>query len=320
MNKKTRNILIGIGAAALAGISMYGTRKLNEKICKMENEKTRIKETTEIGHINDLEMEVVKIKNIPGILIYSDESIFLFLDRIDNHKETMIGIELFLEERGIKKNAFKGIIAASYSKAVNDIYMEENPELVNMDETSVLYNKPVFLTSDANSVDFGIPIKVGRSVMISAGMASTGPVAYPVAIGKKLIKQGLILNLRDKGMVLITADTGKNLITTMQQMFAFGNVFISVLILHDEGGELGVTRKIIRKAIDIVYSGAQKINQKIGRPMIDESMKEQTEVLTDMISHGVVLCGNHSITSTMEFKELFDENIKIIRFNEKFSI
>lgn len=320
MKKKTSNILKFIGVAVAAGLSMYGTRKANEKLCKMENEKTRIKEITEIGHLNDLQIEPVKIENKSGILISSDDSVLLFLDKIDNHKETNIEIEKFLLGRGIKKDAFKGIIASSYSKVVNDIYMEENPDLINMDEASILYNKPVFLPSDSNSVDFGIPIKVGRSIMISAGMASTGPIALPAGIGGRFVKQGLLLNLRDKGLILITADTGKNLITTMQQISAFGNIFHSVILLDDECGNLRFACKFVKKSAALWNSICQKLIQKLSRTDMYESSEEKNEILEDLISHGIVLCGNHGSKTTMEYMELFGENLKVVKFNKKLVI
>ena len=320
MNKKTRNILIGLGAVAAAGISMFGARKINEQICKSENEKTRIKEVTDIGHLNNVELEIIRIRTKPAVMIHCDGSVFLFLDRIDNKKGTMMEIERFLNGRGVRKDNFKGIIAATYTKGKNDIYVEENPELINMDENSILYNKPVFLTSDAKSVDFGIPIKVGRSVMISAGMAATGPIAFPVAIGKKLIQQGLILNVRDKGMVLLTADGGKHLVTTMQQMFSFCNNFHSVILLNDEGGELGIFGRGLKKSADILNAGVQSIKQQLGRPIMDKTVKEESELLHEVIEHGVVLCGNHGHTSTMEYKEIFGEEVQVVKFTEKFSI
>lgn len=320
LDKKTKNILIGLGAAAVAGISMFGARKINEQICKNENEKTRIKEVTDIGHLNEVEFEVIRIRTKPAIMIRCDGSIFLFLDRIDNKKGTMMEIERFLNGRGVRKDTFKGIITAEYTKGKNDIYVEENPELINMDENSILYNKPVFLTSDAKSVDFGIPIKVGRSVMISAGMASTGPIAFPVAIGKKLIRQGLILNVRDKGMVLLTVDSGKHLVTTIQQMFSFCNSFHSVILLNDEGGDMNILGRAVRKSADLMNAGMQSLKQQLGRPIIDKSVKEESELLHEVIEHGVILCGSHGYTSTMEYKEIFGEEVQVVRFTEKFSV
>ncbi len=320
MDKKTRNILIGVGAACAAGLAMFGARKLNEKVCKVENEKTRIKEATEIGHLNDVRAEVVRLKGNAGLMIHTDDSVYLFLEHLNGKKETQQSIEHFLAEKEISKENFRGIIASSFAKGLNDIYEGENPELVNLDENSILYNKPVFLPPDATSVDFGIPIKVGRSVMISAGMASTGPIAFPVGIGRRITKQGLLLNVRDKGLVLFVVDDGKDLITIVQQLFAFGNELHSVVLMNDEGSELGFVGRVFHKGMDMVSAGFQKVKVRIGNPAVDDGMREKKAILMSMITNGVVLCGNHGITSTMDFKEFFDEDIQVVKFGECFEI
>lgn len=320
MNKKVKTGLMVLGGLAAAGLTAFGIRKINEKLCINENEKAKLKESVEIGYVNELEVEPVIIGNKGGLLINADSSRYLFLDTIDNSEKTWSEIIEVLDDKIINKDEFKGIFAAEYLKTITALKDWEDTEKPQDSKARILENKPIFLTPESKAVDAGIPVRIGQSLVIAGGMASTGPVNYAHGIAGKTVRQGIIINLRDKGLILISTGVGTNLLDQIRQVFAIGNEFYSIIILRNEGQMKNWINKRVSRSLDFVSSklmGIIKNANKNNNVDVTDKKMENLLKINVLVKEKLVLAGIHSYVSAFEHKESFNEKLTEIGFGEK---
>ncbi|MFK7732154.1 MAG: DUF3703 domain-containing protein [Pseudomonadales bacterium] len=165
-----------------------------------------------LGTVSELEITPVvnwsagegDFKTEPGVsyFIKTERQTILFDLGFNQHEQTPSPLEHNLSTLGIDQNDIDTIfISHAHRDHVGGVAWEQAGSFSLGQEQADLSNKkiytPVTLTYPSNK-----PVVISKPTVLSQGIASTGPIARQLFIGR-IDEQALVINLKNKGLVLL---------------------------------------------------------------------------------------------------------------------